>query len=103
MEFQEFEKWHVEVTPEGKVFVKPIPGQIVAEIDPGPDQMKHAALIAEAPALRAENERLKKEKAELVGLLSRILNPNNGAIGSLAIHIEHEIRAAISEAREGGI
>ena len=44
--------WRVDRLSEtGAVFVKPVPGQIVCEVEPGPQQAANAALLAAAPAL----------------------------------------------------
>lgn len=44
--------WHVDTYGRnGELFVKPIPGQIIAEIDPSPNQAADARLIAAAPEL----------------------------------------------------
>ena len=34
-----------------ELYIKPVPGQIVATVEPGPDQRFYAALFASAPAL----------------------------------------------------
>ena len=36
---------------EGSLLIKPVPGQVVAQVDPGPNQAFHAVLIKYAPQL----------------------------------------------------
>ena len=45
-------KLHITDANDGpELYIKPVPGQIVATVDPGPDQRFYAALFASAPEL----------------------------------------------------
>ena len=45
-------KLHITNANDGpELYIKPVPGQIVATVEPGPDQRFYAALFASAPAL----------------------------------------------------
>jgi hypothetical protein len=44
--------WHIDTQNEdGLVFIKPIPGQIICEVDPTPEQEANCNLISAAPEL----------------------------------------------------
>jgi hypothetical protein len=53
--------WIVSQSNDGKeVFVKPIPGQVVAVIEPTPEATGNACLIAAAPEMHAHLEKAAK-------------------------------------------
>lgn len=59
-------KLHISDANDGPwLYIKPVPGQIVATVEPGPDQRFYAALFASAPELLDAARRLQVGQSDL--------------------------------------